>query len=102
MAGRSGNLGNRLGGVGAVGGAADFIPVLPDRVDLPFVTETVYDNGQTIHISDQTTGITVYPDRRWSAEWRAWYALSEYVQTDWSKIVVKSWVDPKKDPQTQQ
>jgi hypothetical protein len=93
MAGRSGNLGNRPGGVGAVGGAGDFIPVLPDRVDLPFVTETIYDpNGPTTtHISDQIIDIKEFPDRRWSAEWRAWYALSEYVQKDWRNISVDAW-----------
>jgi PAP2 superfamily len=98
MAGRSGNLGNRPGGVGAVGGAADFIPVLSDRVDLPFVTETVYDpKRHATHISDQIIDIKEFPDRRWSAEWRAWYALSEYVQTDWSKISVDPWYKSDKE-----
>jgi hypothetical protein len=92
MAGHSGNQGNRPGGVGAVGGG-DFIPVLPDRVDLPFVTVTVDgpDPKKPIKISDQIIDISVYPDRRWSAEWRAWYALSEYVQKDWSDISVDPW-----------
>jgi hypothetical protein len=90
MAGKSGNVGSHPGGVGAVGGEADFIPVLPDRVDLPFVTDTVHD----IKISDQTTGVTYFPDRRWSAEWRAWYALSEYVKTGYSAIPPIPWPDP--------
>ncbi len=92
MAGHPGNQSGQTGGVGAVGGG-DFVPVLPDRVDLPFVTDTVYDrdSGEVIKISEQTTGITVFPDRRWSAEWRAWYALSEYVQTDWRNIAVVPW-----------
>ena len=93
MAGHSGNQGNRPGGVGAVGGG-DFIPVLPDRVDLPFVAVTVDDpdpKNSPIKISDQIIAISVYPDRRWSAEWRAWYALSEYVQKDWSGISVDHW-----------
>jgi hypothetical protein len=95
MAGHSGNQGNRPGGVGAVGGG-NFIAVLPDRVDLPFVTETVDDprpKKPPIKISDQIIAISVYPDRRWSAEWRAWYALSEYVQKDWSSISVDPWDD---------
>ena len=93
MAGHPGNQGGgSSGAVGAVGGG-DFVPVLPDRVDLPFVTDTVYD-AAIVKISDQTTGITVFLDRRWSAEWRAWYALSEYVQTNWSMIPPIAWTDP--------
>jgi hypothetical protein len=99
-AGHSGSQSSGSGGVGAVGGG-DFVPVLPDRVDLPFVTETVDVQVTTpipiqisIKISGQILPIGVYPDRRWSAEWRAWYALSEYVQTDWRDIALDPWPDP--------
>jgi len=98
MAGKSGNQGNRPGGVGAVGGSADFVPVLPDRVDLPFVTATIDDQAdktKTIPISTQKIDIKKFPDNRWSADWLAWYALSDYVQTtNWKGIAPDPWTDP--------
>jgi hypothetical protein len=89
MAGHAGNVGNvgNAGGVGAVG-SGGFISVLPDRVDLPFVT---VDDPPGVSISDQRIDIQVYPERRWSAEWRAWYALSEYVATRWHSIRIDPW-----------
>jgi membrane-associated phospholipid phosphatase len=97
MAGRAGNSGSagNSGGVGAVGGGS-MIPVLPDRVDLPFVT---VDDPPGIFISDKRIDIQRYPDRRWSAEWRAWYALSEYVATGWNKINIAPWVKTPADVQ---
>lgn len=89
MAGHPGNQGNSAG-VGAVGGGGIAVAVLPDRVDLPFVTESDAD-GQAI--SDGRVGISVFPYRCWSADWRAWYALSEYVATDWDQLPVQAWDD---------
>jgi hypothetical protein len=73
-------------------GGGGFFPVLPDRVDLPFVTVNE-PPGQPI--SDQRVALLEYPDRRWSAEWRAWYGLSEYAATNWQGITVKPWDDTK-------
>jgi hypothetical protein len=89
MAGHTGNVGSvgTSGGIGAVGGG-DFIPVLPDRVDLPFVT---VDDPPGVSISDQRINIQVFPDQRWSPAWRAWTALGEYAQTQWYTIQVKPW-----------
>jgi hypothetical protein len=93
MAGHSGNQGSDgSGGVGAVGGGV-FVPLLPDRVDLPFVTESVY-QGSQIYIAKKTTGVTIFPEKRWSAEWLAWVALSEYVQTDYRNKPPVAWKDP--------
>jgi hypothetical protein len=91
MAGHTGNVGivGNAGGVGAVSGGG-FIPVLPDRVDLPFVT---VDDPPSVFISDQRINIPVFPEKRWSAEWRAWYALSEYVATQWRTINIAPWVN---------
>jgi hypothetical protein len=87
MAGNAGNAGN-AGGVGAVGSGSVGTPILPDRVDLPFVT---VDDPPGVAISSNIVNIEVYPDRRWTAEWRAWHSLSQYTATGWANIYVQPW-----------
>jgi membrane-associated phospholipid phosphatase len=89
MAGNAGNAGNvgNAGGVGAVN-SSSLTPILPDRVDLPFVTVAEPPGKQ---IDKNRVNIDVYPVRRWGAEWRAWYALSEYTATGWASINVAPW-----------
>ena len=93
FAGNAGNAGN-AGGVGLVNSGTGMISVLPDRVDLPFVT---VDHPPGKLIAKNRIAIHQYPERNWSAEWRAWYALSEYTATQWSDIVVDPWKDDKHD-----
>ncbi len=92
MAGHPGNQGSSAAaGVGAVGGGGTVVTVLPDRVDLPFVTET---DASGSAIGAQRVSISVFPDRCWSADWRAWYALSQYVAVaGWNQFPVQAWDD---------
>jgi hypothetical protein len=96
MAGNAGNAGNvgDAGGVGAVSGGSGSRWFLPDRVDLPFVTVD-YPPGHPI--SSNRIKIRQYPDCNWSAEWRAWCALSEYATTDWRDIRPDPWKEEDTD-----
>jgi membrane-associated phospholipid phosphatase len=89
MAGNAGNAGN-AGGVGAIGGATAVLDVLPDRIDLPFVT---VDDPPGMPIAQNLVDIHQYPLRCWSGEWRAWYALSQYAASGWQAITVAPWID---------
>jgi hypothetical protein len=90
MAGNSGNAGNagNSGSVGAVNSGSSGALILPDRVDLPFVTVC---DPPGVPISSKRVDIQLYPDRRWTAEWRAWNSLSQYTATGWQNIHVQPW-----------
>jgi hypothetical protein len=73
-------------------------------VDLPFVTVLQSPGGgqdsirplaqrpRSEPIAQCTLALTSFPERSWSAEWRAWFALSQYGATDWAKdIKVQPW-----------
>jgi hypothetical protein len=99
MAGNAGNAGN-AGGVGAVNSDSDGSIILPDRVDLPFVTVTQMVAGVPTPIAAQTVAIAAYPHRNWSAEWRAWVALCEYaaLAPAWQAIALAPWANPTVPP----
>jgi membrane-associated phospholipid phosphatase len=73
-------------------------------VDLPFATISHFPGGGETSIrplteqpapkpiAEYTLKLSAYPERSWSAEWRAWYGLSEYAATDWrTAIKVAPW-----------
>ena len=58
-----GSLGRSVGGG---------LSVLPDRVDLPFITEG--------NVADQRLAPGVWDDRFWSGEWAAWLMLVDFAR----------------------
>jgi len=76
----SGNTANtaNTGNAGTVGLTGDMGAwFIPDRVDLPFVTEL--DSGGNPLKDRRRTGLSIYPNRSWGARWHAWLVLHEFI-----------------------
>jgi membrane-associated phospholipid phosphatase len=57
--------------------------IFPDRVDLPFITET--------GVSTNRTTVTEFPDRSWTPDWYAWRLLAEFaIHGGWSSITANT------------
>jgi hypothetical protein len=67
--GNEGNEGN-VGAIGRVGGGG--FGLLPDRVDLPFITE-----GK---VAQAILPVQIWNDRFWAGDWSAWRMLIDFAQ----------------------
>jgi hypothetical protein len=91
-----GNMGN-LGDMGNMGDNGNLVgggALLPDRIDLPFVTEVATEvwTWDGTNWSESTTPVTLntirvdiaqWADQDWGANWAAWLVLAEFAQTGW-------------------
>jgi membrane-associated phospholipid phosphatase len=78
--GNEGNFGN-FGRSGRGGGGDGGVSVLPDRVDLPFVTMRAAEPGGAggrEPIDQQTTSGLTWKDRHWDGRWAAWLTLADF------------------------
>jgi len=64
---------------------------LPDRVDLPFVTERDQDNNPISGL--RRTQLAKFPARNWAAKWNAWLVLDEFVLKPWDPGGAKAALD---------
>ena len=94
------NMGN-MGDTGnSGGGAGSGVGRLPDRVDLPFVTETASEvwawdtatnkwtlTKTNVSLTDIRVAIQYWLDTDWAAKWQAWLILADFAKTNWAATI---------------
>lgn len=104
MVGDVGNMGNvgNVGNVGSLGSGGSTGWLVPDRLDVPFVTMTkkVWDantrtwadaTGANPDLRDVRVAIPAWRDQDWGANWWAWQVLLEFAPTAWQNFQLTDW-----------